>query len=71
MKTFYLSFLARLVGSIGVTYPQFVEIEANDLDEATLKLYDRFEHISKLELSSEWATTRQYHLPIIRYENHE
>ena len=71
MRTFYLSFLGRLVGSIGVTYPQFAEVQANDLDEATLKLYDHFEHISKLELSSDWATTRQTHLPIIRYEDHE
>lgn len=44
-------FVGRKTGAIGVTYPIETETEGTDRAKAHLALYDRFEHISQLELT--------------------
>jgi hypothetical protein len=44
-------FWGRTIGAIGVTSRYVVEVEADNLEAARLKLYDTYEHISGLRLT--------------------
>jgi hypothetical protein len=46
-------FTGRMVGAIGITYPISATVEASNPQEASLKLYDRYEHIFGLVLTDE------------------
>lgn len=52
LKLFEMNFNGRLVGAIGATYPNNVNIQAENEDQARLKLYKDFEHISGLEIKN-------------------
>ena len=50
MKTFTIQFSGRKAGAIGI-FGNFEEtVEANNKDEAILKLYDVYEHITILKI---------------------
>lgn len=50
MKTYQASFKGRLVGAIGI-FEQFRDtVEAFNYEEARIKLYDKYEHITDLKL---------------------
>ena len=49
MNTYILSFTGRKNGSIGVVYRIREIIEAKSLEEAKIKLYDHYEHISGVQ----------------------
>lgn len=53
MNTYYFEGMARQCGAIGITHPFNAEVRAKTLDEAKLKLYDDWEHIS-ISYQSEW-----------------
>lgn len=44
-----IKFIGRQIGAIGKFYNHTVIVEANSEEEARLKLYDKFEHISMTE----------------------
>lgn len=46
MKTFYFRIIARRAGAIGVTSNYYPSVLAETKEEAVLKLYDTYEHIS-------------------------
>lgn len=48
LKRWQACFVGRRVGAIGVRYEIDAIVEAVDKEQAELKLYDRFEHISNL-----------------------
>lgn len=48
MIAFRATFHGRLVGSIGITYRIFATVDAKNLEDARIKLSDRYEHISGL-----------------------
>lgn len=47
-KHFKISFIGRLNGAIGKRYQITEIVKATDEDAATLKLYDKYEHIAVL-----------------------
>ena len=67
VKTYRARFTGREVGAIG-TFQRFeTDVEARNKDEANLALYNRFEHISNLELSllgHESAPNKAQHSPL-------
>jgi hypothetical protein len=50
MKNYRASFTGRKVGAIGITYFIIDYVEAENEEQARLKLYDRYEHITGLKL---------------------
>jgi len=44
------SFVGRLVGAIGISYPITIIIKATNKDQARLNLYKNYEHIKRLLL---------------------
>jgi hypothetical protein len=46
MKKYEIVFIGREVNAIGITYRIQTIVEAENTDEAKLKLYDNYEHIS-------------------------
>lgn len=50
MKTYHAKFSGRKRNAIGLFYPVFVTIQAEDATEAKTKLYEAWEHISGLNL---------------------
>ena len=50
MKTYFISFRGRKNTAIGITYPNTTTIRAENAELAELALYDKYEHISKVEL---------------------
>jgi hypothetical protein len=50
VRTYVATFIGRQVGAIGKFYGITAHVEARNEAEATLSLYDRYEHISQLEL---------------------
>ncbi len=53
MKTYYFRFYGRQNGAIGILMYYNAEVKAENYDQALLKLYDRYEHIS-VNSYSEW-----------------
>jgi hypothetical protein len=51
MKQYQANFTGREVGAIGIFYDINHVIEANNEEEAKLKLYDYYEHINNLTLT--------------------
>jgi hypothetical protein len=49
MKKFKLSFKARLIGSIGKLQSFTETVEAENLEVAKFKLYNKYEHISNIK----------------------
>jgi hypothetical protein len=45
MNTYKIIFTGRTKGALGITYSIEEEVQANNPEEARLKLYDRYEHI--------------------------
>ena len=52
MKTYKCDFVGRKINAIGITYTISLEIEAENERDAEIKLYDNFDHISRLSLKS-------------------
>lgn len=52
IQEWFFDFFGRKVGAIGITYHNFAKVEAPNREEAELRLYDTYEHISRLQLSS-------------------
>lgn len=50
MKRYTASFTGRKVGAIGITYYIQDWVEAENEEQAKLKLYDKYEHITGLNL---------------------
>tara|TARA_R110000822_G_scaffold67329_1_gene164005 strand:- start:460 stop:615 length:156 start_codon:yes stop_codon:yes gene_type:complete len=50
MKTFKLSFIGRLNGAIGITYKIRENVNAENLEAAKLKLYNKYEHITQIKV---------------------
>jgi hypothetical protein len=46
MKTYCIKFRGRQVGAIGITTINTELVKADTQEEAILKLYDKYEHIS-------------------------
>lgn len=44
------TFTGKLAGALGITYTHTQTVEAEDIDEARLRLYDTHDHISSLTL---------------------
>lgn len=51
MKTYKATFVGRRVLAIGITHRVETEVNGIDPEDARLNLYDRYEHISNLELT--------------------
>ncbi len=51
MKKFRCSFVGRLIGSQGVCYQIICFIEAETIEQANLKLYNTYEHITQFRAS--------------------
>lgn len=51
MKKYQANFTGREVGAIGIFYDIKHVVEANNQEEAKLKLYDYYEHINNLSLT--------------------
>lgn len=47
MPKYRISFRGRTLGAIGIMYPIVAEVEAEDQEKATLRLYDKYEHIQQ------------------------
>ena len=52
--TYYCEFIGRRSGAIGSTYGLRQFVEAPDAEAARAKLYETFEHISRLEVVPAW-----------------
>ena len=52
MTKYQASFNGRKVNAQGITSNFMTEVEANSRQQAELKLYDTYEHISNLELKA-------------------
>ena len=50
MKTYKVKFYGREKGAIGIRYIIETTVQGKNIEEATLNLYDRYEHISILEM---------------------
>ncbi len=48
-----IEFIGREVGAIGITYHQCVGVEADNVRDAILKVYDTHEHLSEVFVNSE------------------
>ena len=53
MKKFKFRIIANELGAIGKRYKYTATTEANDKEEAILKLYDNYEHISIISINGE------------------
>ena len=51
MKKYQANFTGREVGAIGIFYDIKHVVEANNQEEAKIKLYDYYEHINNLSLT--------------------
>lgn len=51
MVDYKCNFIGRTVNAIGITYPIKDTIQANNKEEAHLKLYDKYEHIRLLTIN--------------------
>lgn len=47
MKTYTAHFTGRKVGAIGIRYAINTTVEAESIEDAKLRLYDRYEHIGQ------------------------
>jgi len=50
MTTYLANFIGRENGAIGVTYEITERVKADDIEQARLALYEKYEHISGLVL---------------------
>lgn len=57
MPRYNAKFVGREVGAIGIGYPIETTLNATDKETAELALYDRWEHIQRLELKEERKLT--------------
>ena len=51
------TFVGRKKGAIGIFYPITTTVEGDNVEQATLNLYERFEHVHKLQIGltrEEW-----------------
>lgn len=45
MNKYTIEFIGRLAGALGVTYKIIEDVEADSVEAARVKLYDKYEHI--------------------------
>lgn len=50
MKTFTIYFIGRKIYAIGIRYQIKETVQAPDIESAKLKLYEKYEHISILDI---------------------
>ena len=50
MKKYKAIFRGREAGAIGIFYSIYAEVEAENKKAAELKLYEKYEHITRLDL---------------------
>lgn len=50
-KTYRVNFKGRQVGAIGIFYAIADTVQGEDEEQARLKLYEKYEHISGLKLT--------------------
>ena len=50
MKTYRATFYGRQLGAIGSFYPIYDFIDADNEEKARIKLYDKYDHITRLTL---------------------
>lgn len=48
MNTYLLTFIGRKIDAIGAFYPIVTEIKAESKEDAILKLYTKYEHVTNL-----------------------
>jgi hypothetical protein len=48
--TYKIHFIGRKNGAIGITYHNYVTVEAETPEAAILKLYDTYEHIRVIKI---------------------
>lgn len=53
MKTFNISFIGRYKNALGIRERFTEKVKAPSYDDAVLKLYDKYEHISVLKFDIE------------------
>ena len=53
MNTYKINFTGRTNGSIGKTYPIAETVKAENEENATIKLYDKYEHIDVYQITKE------------------
>lgn len=49
MKKYKFSFIGRQVGAIGIFYKITATVEAENIEAAKLRLYDKYDHIQQLK----------------------
>lgn len=64
METYDITFTARLRGAIGVTHRARERVEAHTPDEARLKLYEKYEHVS------DWKIERVTYDPTMAWSSY-
>lgn len=47
LKFFHLNFSGKRIGALGISYPIAEKVEAVDEEAAWLKMYEKYEHISR------------------------
>ena len=52
MNTYTIEFFGRLAGAIGITYRIHETVQADTQGLAVLKLYDKYEHVSRLMITA-------------------
>lgn len=50
MNTYKITFIGCMLGAIGKTYRITNTVQAENTKEASLKLYDKYDHISIIEM---------------------
>ena len=68
MKDYLARFFGRTNGAIGIRYNIETHVSGKNKEDARIKLYDRFEHISELELLDTNKSTNQSLEHDMRYE---
>jgi translation initiation factor IF-3 len=49
VKIYKVKFTGRRIGAIGIFYRFSLKVKAENEEQATLKLYEKYEHIQQLE----------------------
>lgn len=52
MKTYKVKFSGRKIGALGVSYVMHTTVKADSVEDARLKLYENYDHISLLSCES-------------------
>ena len=56
METFRIIFNGRKTGAIGITYPIYKILDAENKEKAILSLYDEYEHIMNIKFIKDLTT---------------